>query len=231
MGNGCPRLVQRLPNAWATVAHGLGNGCPRLGQWLPNAWAIVAQGLCNSCPMLGQWLPKAWATVPQYLGNGCRKLGKWFPNQSLRNGSQFQCLGSAVPVMGSSSFPARPLGVQFRRSPLLRRRMFGSGRPAHSLAQLSPTGSTQPSHRLMHPPSLPVADQPSQSFKSDPGVITGFGIGSRPPVRRRSHGAQKSRGLYTLRRRDHEGYHDGAALSGLGRPPSSPREAVCETNM
>ena len=29
---------------------------------------------------------------------------------------------------------------------------------------------------------LPNADQPSQSFKSDPGVITGFGIGSRPVI-------------------------------------------------
>ena len=221
-----------MPNAWAMVAQCLGNGCPRLGPRLPNACATFAQYVGTGCPILEQRCPNALETVPQYLGSGFRKLGNCFPNQSLRNGSQFQCLGSAVPVMGSSSFPARPLGVQFRRSPLLRRRMLGSGRPAHSLAQLSPTGSTQPSHRLMHPPSLPVADQPSQSFKSDPGVIIGSGIGSCPPVRRRSHGAQKShRGFYTLRQRDHEGYHDGAALSGLGRPPSSPREAVCETNM
>jgi hypothetical protein len=201
-------LGQWLPKACATVAQCLGNGCPMLGQWLPKAWATCAQGLGNTCPLIWQRLPNTWATVAQWLGNGCPR-----PGQRLHNAWAMvaQCFGNGCTMLGQRLPNDWAMVAQW----------LGNGCPR--LAQRLP--------KALATVWPPVADQPSHSFKSDPGAITGFGIRSRPPVRRRSHGAQKSRALCTRKQREHEGYYDGAALSGLGRLPSSPREAVCETNM
>ena len=205
------------------VAQGLGNGCPRLGQRLPKAWATVAQGLGTGCPRLGQRFPNTWETVVENLGNG-------FPINPCETGPSFNAWGRQSQSWGVHHFRPGRLGFSSHRCS--GGECLGPAGPHTVLPNcLQPVRPSRLIGSCTSVVAATVADQPSQSFKSDPGVITGFGIGSCPPVRRRSHGAQKSRGLYTLRRRDHEGYHDGAALSGLGLPPSSPREAVCETNM
>ena len=133
LGNGCPRLGQRLPKAWATVAQGLGNGCPGLGNGCPGKEILGENGpAIGGGYSLGPSGSRRFDPDPPILPHSSVHDLVWSRGRLLHSGYRLFVASEAQIVSRASLQPLPGHGQITRDAVCDRRRMGETSRQATS---------------------------------------------------------------------------------------------------